>query len=189
MPHAEDTMTAPQVNGDVHASQSQFLSHVLSYPVVSDGIETYKRNPYGARSLSYADHGYASLVKPVLPYAQKPYGFVAPYVSRADQLAAGGLDTVDAHFPLITKDTATIKDTAWSYAMFPLHKADETKTYVLGTWGQEVQRHGGHGVLASPKALVATGLTVSGDFLAAVSAFLTRTKSQAEAAVKEKKSK
>lgn len=154
---------------------------------MSDSIQVYKSNPYGAKSLSVADSGYTHLVKPVLPYAEKPYSYVSPYVARADVLADGGLNQVDATFPLITKDTQTIKDTALAFALFPLHKADETASYVLGTYGRHYKSYGGHGVVAGGKALVTTGLTVSSDFLAAVSAYLSQAKGQAEAVVKEKK--
>merc|ERR1712093_874997 len=41
---------APQVNGE--APSSAFLSHLISYPVISDSISTFKSNPYGAKSLS-----------------------------------------------------------------------------------------------------------------------------------------
>jgi len=171
----------------VTVSLTNIFQHLTSYPVVSDSIETYKRNPYGAKSLVYADSGYTHFVKPVLPYAQRPYSIVSPYVTKADSMAAHGLDRVDATFPLLTKDTATIKDTAWSYALFPLHKADETRSYVLGTWGQHYKSYGGNGVVAGGRALVTTGLTVSSDLLAAVTSFLGQKKTQAETAIKEKK--
>jgi len=188
MPHAEES---PVVNGE--QPHSLFLEHLTSYPLVVDSISAYKSNHYGAVTISYADSGYVRIVKPLLPYAQQPYGLVAPYVipyaSRADAFAAHGLDRVDAAFPIITKDTATVKDTAMSYVLLPVRKADETKSYVLGTWGQEFKRCGGEGVVAASKAAVTTGLIVSADVLSAVQEFLAAKRTQGEAAVKEVKEK
>lgn len=42
------------------------LQHLTSYPLVSDSITTFKNNKYGAKSLTYADQGYA-FAKPYQP--------------------------------------------------------------------------------------------------------------------------
>lgn len=124
MPHATDTLT----NGD--KPQSKFLSHLTSYPAVHDGIETYKTNPYGKKSLELADGAYARFGKPVEPYLQKPYGYAAPYVQKVDELADSGLNKVETQFPIVKQDTSTLVDTAKGYAFWPYN-------YLTGTWNGE----------------------------------------------------
>ena len=73
------------MNGD--KPSSHFLNHLSSYPVVSDGIEAYKTNPYGKKSLELADNAYNRFGKPVQPYLETPYNYAKPYVAKADELA------------------------------------------------------------------------------------------------------
>lgn len=124
MPHATESLT----NGD--KPQSKFLSHITSYPVVNDTIETYKTNPYGKRSLELADGAYARFGKPVEPYLQKPYGYAAPYVQKVDELADSGLSKVETQFPIVKEETSTVVDTAKGYAFWPYN-------YLTGTWHGE----------------------------------------------------
>merc|ERR1711939_306637 len=58
MPHATNgTMSQDQLtNGETPSSK--FLSHVTSYPMVNDGIETFKQHPVGKKSLEIADGAY-----------------------------------------------------------------------------------------------------------------------------------
>jgi len=63
MPHATTDNMTEAINGD--RSSSQFLDHLTSYPVVSDGIETFKSNSYGKKSLEIADSAYSRFGKPV----------------------------------------------------------------------------------------------------------------------------
>lgn len=185
MPHAEDsTMSKPAVNGE--KSSSQFISHLTSYPVVSDSIETFKSNPYGQKSISLADHGYKSIVAPVLPYAQGPYGYVKPYVEKADELADGGLKKVDEKFPIVKEDAEKIKGTIFDYALMPFVLAGQSKDYVLKTYSNEYKKCGGDGYIAGGKAMVTTGLVVTSDSLAWLSTFLNKKKEQTKEAVKEK---
>lgn len=124
MPHS--TATETLTNGESKNS-SKFLNHLSSYPAVHDGIETYKSNPYGKKSLELADGAYARFAKPVEPYLEKPYGYAKPYVQKADELADNGLSKVDTHFPIVKEDTHTIVDTAKSYILWPY-------SYVSSTW-------------------------------------------------------
>ncbi|KAI5363586.1 putative melanoma-associated antigen [Septoria linicola] len=155
MAHATETLT----NGD--KSQSKFLSHLTSYPAVHDGIETYKTNPYGKKSLELADGAYARFGKPVEPYLQKPYGYAAPYVQKADELADSGLSKVETHFPIVKEDTNTVVDTAKSYAFWPYN-------YISGTWNDEytkTARHNdrGPGISTAIMALISVNLKIAAD--------------------------
>ena len=95
-------------NGD--RPSSQFLEHLTSSPAVHDGIETFKANPYGKKSIQIADGVYAKLGKPVEPYLETPFSYAKPYVQKADELANSGLGTVESHFPIVKEDTETIMD-------------------------------------------------------------------------------
>ncbi|MCJ1252810.1 hypothetical protein MMC24_000616 [Lignoscripta atroalba] len=185
MPHAQDSnMSQSLVNGD--KPSSQFISHVTSYPVVSDSISAFKQNPYGQKSLSIADHGYKSIVEPVLPYAQGPYGYVKPYVAKADEIADVGLKKVDQTFPIVKQDTQKIKGTMMDYAFMPFQIAGDGKNYVLGTYSNEYKKCGGNGYVAGGKAMVTTGLVITSDSLAWLSSFLNQKKEQTKNVVQEK---
>jgi len=176
---------APQVNGDSSPS-SAFLSHLTSYPVVSDSISTFKSNPYGAKSISLTTNTYSTLVSPVTPYLSKPYQYLSPYVSKADSLFDSGLSTIDAKLPIIKKPTGELYADGKSIVLFPLRKTGEGKDYVLGTFNGEVKKVGGEGVLTYGKAAVGTGFVVLGDSLGWLSSFLSKKKEQGKEIVSEK---
>ena len=122
MPHATSESMAdstPLTNGTANGS-SKFLSHLNSYPVVSDSVETFKSNTYGKKSLEVADSAYQRFAKPVEPYLETPYSYAKPYVAKADELADTGLGHVETHFPIVKEDTTTIVDKGKSIVFLPL---------------------------------------------------------------------
>ncbi|KAL5048017.1 hypothetical protein BDW71DRAFT_196418 [Aspergillus fruticulosus] len=173
------------VNGE--RAQSQFLEHLTSYPVVSDSISYYKGNKYGAKSLELVDQGYG-IAKPYLTYLSKPYGYVAPYVVRADSLGDKGLQKVDATFPIIKEDTKTLKDTIYDTAYFPLQLVGDAKSHVFSTYGDEYKKCGGDGIVASGKAIITTSLVLSQESLAFISSLLQKKKAQVKDLVPEPQS-
>ena len=162
------------------------LQHVGSYPAVSDTKEAIENNPYGKKGIELANEGYNKVVAPVLPYAQGPYGYVAPYVQKADQLADSGLSKVDDKFPIVKQDTEKIKKTIFDLAFMPLRIANEGKDYVLSTYGNEYKKCGGDGYIAGGKALITTGLVVTSDSLSWLADFLNQKKEEAKETAKEK---
>ncbi|KAL4787684.1 MAGE family-domain-containing protein [Aspergillus varians] len=163
------------VNGD--RASSQFLEHLISYPVVSDSITFYKGNKYGAKSLEFADQGYG-IAKPYLTYLSKPYGYVAPYVTRADSLGDKGLQRVDATFPFVKEETGTLKNQVYDTAYFPLRLAGDVKSHVFSTYGDEYKKCGGNGVVASGKAIVTTSLVLTQESLTYITSLLQQKKAQ-----------
>lgn len=164
MPHATETMT----NGE--KASSQFVSHITSYPVVSDSIETYKSNPYGKKSIEVADNVYSRFGKPVEPYLETPYSYAKPYLQKADQLADSGLATVESHFPIVKEDTNTIIDTTKSYVFWPYN-------YLSNTWSDEYHKTAKHngrgpGITTSALAIVSTELRIASDFFQKVADIL-----------------
>ncbi|CAK1367147.1 hypothetical protein CB0940_10467 [Cercospora beticola] len=155
MPHATETLT----NGD--KPQSKFLSHITSYPAVHDGIETYKTNPYGKKSIEIADGVYTRFGKPVEPYLQRPAGYAAPYLQKADELADSGLTQVETRFPIVKEDTDKVVEAAKSSILAPV-------VYLYGTWQDEytkTARHNdrGAGLTTLILALVSTNLKIASD--------------------------
>jgi hypothetical protein len=120
------------VNGD--RPQSKFISHLSSYPVVSDGVETFKSNPYGRKSLDLADSAYQRVVKPVEPHLETAYSYAKPYVGKADELGDSGLGYIDSKFPIVKEDTSTIVDKGKSIVLWPFKVANDGKDYVVNTW-------------------------------------------------------
>ncbi|KAL4911549.1 hypothetical protein BDW74DRAFT_164985 [Aspergillus multicolor] len=173
------------VNGE--RAQSQFLEHLTSYPVVSDSITYYKGNKYGAKSLEFADHGY-DIAKPYLAYLSKPYGYFAPYVTRADSLGDKGLYKVDATFPIIKEDTKTLKSTIYDTAYLPLRLVGDAKSHVFSTYGDEYKKCGGDGIIASGKAIITTSLVLSQESLGFISSLLQKKKAQVKDMTREPQS-
>ncbi|KAG7137420.1 hypothetical protein HYQ46_008540 [Verticillium longisporum] len=74
-----------QVNGDVSSSapSSAFVQHLLDYPVVHDGVASFKQNPYvngdvssSAPSSAFVQHllDYPVVHDGVTSFKQNPYG-------------------------------------------------------------------------------------------------------------------
>jgi len=177
-------MSTPTINGD--KASSQFISHLTSYPVVSFSIDTFKSNPYGAKSISIADQSYQTLVSPLLPYAQKPYTYLSPYVAKADTLADTGLSKVDVTFPIVREEPAAIKSTVLNYVGLPFKVAGEGRQYVQGTWEKEFKKCGGRGYVDGGKAVITTSLVVASDGLQWLSGYLSKAKGAAVDVAKEK---
>ncbi|KAJ5123330.1 hypothetical protein N7448_009427 [Penicillium atrosanguineum] len=177
-------MGEPVVNGE--KVYSQFLNHLTSYPVVSDSISVFKGNPYGAKSLEFADHGYDRLAKPVLPYFATPFSYVAPYLERADSLGDKGLSSIDTRFPIIREDTQKIRGTIYNTAGYPVRVAGDVKHHVFDVYGTEYKKCGGDGLVASGKAVITTSLMLSQESLAWISTFLQKSKEEVKEVIHEK---
>jgi len=185
MPHAENhSMGEHLVNGEQR--QSQFFSHLISYPMVSDTIETFKKNKYGAKSLGYADQGYERFAKPVLPYLSKPYGYVAPYIAKADSFGDQGLNKVDETFPIVKEDTQKIRGTIVETAYLPLRLVTSTRQHVFEMYGSEYKKCGGDGMVASGKAVITTSLLLTQESLTWLSAFWASKKQQTKEVIHDK---
>ena len=145
-----------------------------------------KSNPYGEKTIDLVNHTYQSIVAPVLPYAQGPYGYVKPYVEKADELADNGLTRVDNTFPIVKEDTQKIKNSIISLAFLPLRLADEGKDYMMHTYFNEYNKCGGNGYIAGGKAIITTTLVVTSDSLAWLSSFLQQKKEETKEVIKDK---
>lgn len=123
MPHSTSDAL---VNGDSSPS-SKTLSHITSYPVVASGIDTFKANPYGKKSIDVVNGTYARFGKPVEGYLETPYQYAKPYVNKADELGEKALETVDGHFPIVKEKPETIYESIKNLVFFPV-------TYTKDAW-------------------------------------------------------
>ncbi|GAM86592.1 hypothetical protein ANO11243_046060 [Dothideomycetidae sp. 11243] len=199
MPHADEmsqTQTQVLTNGD---SKSQFLSHLTSYPVVSDGIETFKANALGAKSIEIVDATYTRVGKPLEPHLRTPYSYAKPYVNKADSLADQALNSVDSHFPIVKEDTNTIFGSIKGFVFWPFKVAGDGKEYVFSTWSDEYEKtakrnNRGNGPVTFGMAVVSTELKIASDALQYLADILSDRSSEAKkktdklaSAAKEKK--
>ncbi|KAF2088448.1 hypothetical protein K490DRAFT_55864 [Saccharata proteae CBS 121410] len=177
-------MGEPMTNGE--KPSSHFVHHLVTYPVVHDLVNTYKTNPYGAKSLEISNAAYDKFGKPVMPYLQGPYSWLHPYISKADSLADSGLEKVETHFPIVKQDTETIKDSVLDAALMPLRVVGATKNYVFSTYDDEYQKTGGKGLITTAKAIVSTELKITADFFQKVADYLGPKKEEAKKKIQEK---
>ncbi|KAG9242566.1 hypothetical protein BJ878DRAFT_481903 [Calycina marina] len=177
---------SPQINGDAPSSSSAFLSHLTSYPLISDSISTFKSNPYGAKSVSLSQQAYNKLASPLLPYLSTPYNYISPYVQRADTLGDSTLSTIESHFPLVKKPTGELFAEGKGLLSLPLVKSQEGKEYVVKTWSGEAKKTEKEGVVGWGKAAISTGIIVGADSLAWIAGFLSSKKAEAKEVTNEK---
>jgi hypothetical protein len=175
------------VNGDM--PHSSFISHLTSYPLISDSITTFKNNPYGAKSIDLTNSGYAKFVKPAFPYLETPVAYAKPYIAKADQIGDSLLSKVDEKIPIVKSETAELKGTFFDYAQWPLVKAGEGKDWIFTTYGEEYKKCGGNGYVAGGKAVITSSLVITSDVLNWLSSFVAAKKAEAKEAAKEKTGK
>ncbi|KAI0485560.1 hypothetical protein F4859DRAFT_387620 [Xylaria cf. heliscus] len=155
---------APQVNGEIPPS-SATLSHITGYPFVNDGIAYFKKNPYGQRSIELSDSAYQTFAKPFLPYLNKPYQYVSPYVKKADAIGDDALNKIDERLPALKKPTDELVSDGKAIILFPVRKGLETKDHVFDIYNSEYKKVGGEGLVTSGKALISAGLVVTSEAL------------------------
>ncbi|KAM6536832.1 hypothetical protein FALCPG4_002814 [Fusarium falciforme] len=179
-------MSSPQVNGDVSAAHSAFLQHLLNYPVISDGVHTFKSNEYGQKSIQLSDAAYQTFAAPVLPWFQRPYQYVSPYVQKVDSLGDKTLDRIDEKFPVVMKPTEELYNDTKGLILLPYHKGLEGRDHVFEVYSSEYKKNEQPGLVAHGKAAVITALVVSNETLSWISSFLHQKKAEATNAVNEK---
>ncbi|TGJ87073.1 hypothetical protein E0Z10_g1694 [Xylaria hypoxylon] len=175
---------SPQVNGEIPPS-SATLSHLSGYPVIHDGITYFKKNPYGQKSIELSDSAYQTFAKSILPYLNKPYQYVSPYVQKADTIGDDTLSKIDERLPVLKKPTDELVSDGKAIVFFPVRKGLETKGYVLDIYNSEYKKVGGDGLVTSGKALISTGLYVTSEALSWVGDILRAGKVQAKEAAND----
>ncbi|GAP91853.1 putative perilipin mpl1-like protein [Rosellinia necatrix] len=178
--NGESNQTSAQAPAQAPAQASATLSHITGYPVVNDGISYFKQNPYGQKSIELSDSAYQAFAKTILPYLNKPYQFVSPYVQKADAIGDDTLSKIDQRLPVLKKPTDELVSDGKAIIFFPVRKGRETKGYVFEVYNSEYKKVGGDGLVTSGKALISAGLVVTSDALAWVGEHLRAGKVQAK---------
>lgn len=180
--------SSPQVNG-VMAPQSAFIQHILGYPVIHYGVDTFKSNPYGQKSLQIGDSAYKrieSITKPVMQYVMKPYQYFQPYVKKVDDIGDKTLSRVDKTFPVVMKPTDELYDDAKSIVLFPIRLGQTSKDHVLSTYNAECKKVGGDGIVTIGKAAVSTAVIITFETVNSVTDYLSTRKNQVKMSIDEK---
>lgn len=158
----------------------------MSYPVIEYSLDKLKSNEYAKKSLQLGDSAYKNFAAPLIPYLAKPYGYVSPYVSKADSLGAHTLDRIDERFPVVKKPTADLYNETKHLILLPYHKGLEGKDHVLQVFNSEYKKSEQKGLVPQGKAAVTTVLVVSNETLSWLSSFLAAKKEQTSHVVNEK---
>ena len=154
--------------------------------MVTDGISTFKKNPYGAKSIDLTSQGYEKLAKPIVNILAGPYEYVSPYVKKVDSLGDSTLSTIDEKFPVVKKPTGELYENAQSLVWLPLTKGNEGKDYILNTYQGEVKKVGGQGLVTYGQAALGTSIIITRETLSWLSGFLSQKKTEAKEVVAEK---
>lgn len=149
-------------------------------------MNTFQSNEYGQKSMKLGDSAYKTFAAPVLPYFSKPYGYVSPYVQKADSFGDATLGRIDERFPVVKKPTTDLYNDTRGLILLPYTKGLEGKDHVFDVYSSELKKIEPQGIVAQGKAAVTTVLVVSNETLSWLSSFLSAKKEQAGTAISEK---
>jgi len=181
-------MASRQVNGDVpsQSHSSAVLQHLLDYPVVNDSIHTIQNNELGQRAIKLTDSAYKTFAAPILPYFAKPYGYVSPYVQKADAIGDQTLGKIDERFPAVRRPTQDIVKDTRALIFLPYNKAFEGRDHVYGIYSEEYKKTQNQGVVAHSMAALSTVFVVSNETLSWLSGYFSNKKQKASEVINEK---
>jgi len=158
---------------------SLFISHLTSYPLVSDSLSAYLENPYGAKSVNLFNDAYKRFFTPVEPYLKTPYSYVAPYVQKADSLGDKGLSEVDSRFPIVKEETSSLKEKVKGLPFVPYDTFVSAHSYLLKTYEEQDKRNQGQkGVVPFAKTVIGTELKIAADTLGYLTGFIVAKKEE-----------
>lgn len=183
MPHAtKDTTSTTAKMGETLTNgekpHSLFISHLTSYPLVSDSLSLYLENPYGKKSVNLFNDAYKKFVSPVQPYFATPYSYVAPYVKKADSLGDKGLSEVDSRFPIVKEETSSLKEKVKGLPFVPYDTFVSTKDYVLKTFEEQGKKNEGKGVVPFAKTVIGTEIKIAADTVGFLTGFFIAKKEE-----------
>jgi len=184
--HYSTTMSDMTTNGE--KPSSQFISHLTSYPVISDTLSTVSSTPYGAKSISLFNSAYSTaysnIYPRVSPYLATPYSYIAPYLAKADSLGDSGLSTLDSKFPIVREQTSTLQEKAKGYYGYPFTVYGKGKNFVLATYNDEYEKSRGGMIVKTGKAVLGTEIKVGMKVVEVLRGFLGQVKSEGEKKIK-----
>ncbi|KAJ6436297.1 perilipin-like protein, Mpl1 [Purpureocillium lavendulum] len=162
-------MAVPLVNGDVNAAhQSAFIevrisdrSRCAMLPTASP----LSSNEYAQRSIKLGYSAYQTLAVPVRPWIAKLYGYISPYVQRADSLGDKTLDRIDERFPVVKKPTNKLYNDTRRLILLPYNKSVVGRDHVFQVYRSKITEAEQQGLVPQGKAAVSTALAVSNETL------------------------
>jgi len=175
------TTSQPAINGD--GTNWAFVNHILNYPVVNDGVATFKSTPLGQRSLQLGDSAFRTFAAPVLPYFSWPLQLIIPYARKADDLGDKTLSRVDEKFPIVKTPTDELINGARSIYALPFRVGQTGKEHVMSTYGAQLNKIGEKGLLGHGKAAVSTAYILTSESLATVGSYLNERNQRASPVV------
>ncbi|EXK82953.1 hypothetical protein FOQG_12785 [Fusarium oxysporum f. sp. raphani 54005] len=143
------------------------VQHLLSYPVISDGVHTFDSGKYGQRSIQFGNAAYQTFAATATTWFQKPYQHLLPYIQKVDSLGDNILHYVNKQFPIIKKPTQELYNDTKGLVSLLYHKALEGRDHVLKVYDSEYKKNKQVGLVAHGKAAVTTVLGVSNEALLA----------------------
>ena len=127
---------------------NKLVSHLKSFPIISDSLSTIQAHPLGQRSISIYSTAYDTFVKPFTPYLVKVNDMASPYVGKVDDIADQGLGKLEEKFPIVKEPTENVKTKVAEQLQTPKKVADalygtgldfanEKKDYVFRVYHEE----------------------------------------------------
>lgn len=158
----------------------------MGYPIVHDGVDTFKQNPYGQRSIQLGNSAFETFALPLAPYLSRPFELVKPYLQKADSLGDQALSKVDQSAPFVKKPTNELYAGAKGIIGMPYKTGVETKDHVLKTYAAECKKFGGDSIVTYSKAFLSTAFISSSELLAWAGGVVHDKKEDAKEAYAEK---
>ncbi|KAJ9419102.1 hypothetical protein QL093DRAFT_2565271 [Fusarium oxysporum] len=134
------------------------VQHLLSYPVISDGVHTFKSGKYGQRSIQFGNAAYQTFAGTATTWFQRPYQHLLPYIQKVDSLGDNILHHVHKQFPIIKKPTQELYNDTKDLISLSYHKGLEGRDHVLKVYDSEYEKNKQVGLVAHGKAAVTTVL-------------------------------
>lgn len=101
------------------------MQHLLTYPAVQDGVRNFAATQLGKMSIRLSSAAYQMVAGPVLSLLEKPYQYVSPYVTRADELGDQTLCKVEEKFPAVKKPSPELLDETKGVLFAPINHVSE----------------------------------------------------------------
>jgi hypothetical protein len=138
------------------AADTHNLQHLLTIPLVQDGVRAFSDNPIGKMSIQLSSTAYSLVAGPVLSLLNKPLSYVTPYVQRVDQLGDQMLSKVEEKYPVVKKPSPELYKDAKETVYAPVR-------HVKDVYNDAHQRNGGGFAVAHSKAAATTVVVVSAE--------------------------
>jgi len=166
------------------------LTHLKSFPLISDSLHSITSHPLGQRSISISSTAYEKFLRPFIPYLLKANEIASPYVTKADDYADVGLGKVEEKFPILKEPTENVKSRVTEQFGGAGRLVGGGKEYVVGVYKTELEKENGtKGYLPIAKAGLTATFVITADSIQWLVDQLTSKKAATEANAGEQSEK